>query len=676
MKTFSLDISNKTNIPVLYVKQKDVGKKIFVKITDSGIPFEIPTDASFSVWFSGASGEGNYKEIDGRSAFAVAGNSVVVELIHQMVNNSGEHTMCIVLTNGVEEQIGFWNIPYYVEELPGANSEEAKKYYDDLATAAERAENAAERAENAAENVEDVKPKDIYVTATFGDSNEHGSSYGSASISSYEIYEHKESGATVYLRDEYGYRYELDAANSQSGMERSFFNAITVYGNKVENRSIVVKADRSATRSIYEFSIDLTSVPAVLYEEQSLDEEQQAQAKSNLGLSVVEPLEDDIPKVFFGGELPQTKDETVMPFRYISKTKDIICYCKTKAQGDSSMDYPKKNQTVKLYKDAECTEKLKVDFKGWGKQNKFCFKANWTDISHARNVVTARLWGDVVKSRNNYTEIPELLRTSPNQGAVDGFPVKVYANGVYQGRYTLNIPKDDWMANMDDSLDEHCILYGESGNSPLFMATPVIDGTDWTDEVHDVVPESIKSRWIETIGFVMNSTDADFKSNLGNYFDIESLIDYYLFGMAICHVDGFKGNQVYMTYDGQKWYASAYDMDCTWGLVWKDEIYVEYNYVINVITNNRLYNRLTSLFNAEIKARWAQLRVGALSIENIINRFERFTDISPDSLVAEDYAETTANGAFTGIPKKTTNNIQQIRKFAFDRLAWVDEQIL
>ena len=67
--------------------------------------------------------------------------------------------------------------------------------------------------------------------------------------------------------------------------------------------------------------------------------------------------------------------------------------------------------------------------------------------------------------------------------------------------------------------------------------------------------------------------------------------------------------------------------------------------------------------------------MGALSIENIINRFERFMDICPDSLVAEDYAETTANGAFTGIPKKTTNNIQQIRKFAFDRLSWVDEQI-
>ena len=40
-------------------------------------------------------------------------------------------------------------------------------------------------------------------------------------------------------------------------------------------------------------------------------------------VSDVEPAEEDIPKVFFGGSLPQTKDDTVMSFRYISKTEDI-----------------------------------------------------------------------------------------------------------------------------------------------------------------------------------------------------------------------------------------------------------------------------------------------------------------------------------------------------------------
>lgn len=398
----------------------------------------------------------------------------------------------------------------------------------------------------------------------------------------------------------------------------------------------------------------------------------------------IEPADDDIPKVFFGAALPQTKNDTIMSFRYISKTQDISGYCKTKAQGSSSISYPKKNQTVKLYADAECTEKLKVNFKDWGEQNKFCFKANWIDLTHARNIATARLWGDVVKSRADYADIPELLRTSPNQGAIDGFPVKVYAGGVYQGRYTINIPKDAWMASMNDSLDTHCILCGESNvdDRSLFRATASIDGSDWSDEVHDSVPNAIKIRWNEAIAFIVNSTDEEFVSGIGNYFDVENLIDYYLFGLASCGLDAFGKNQLYMTYDGQKWYATMYDMDSTWGLWWNGESFVSETYKRTEYQDfkdgngNLLYIRLESLFVDEIRDRWVELRTSVLSIENIINRFERFTDIASAELVQEDFASTTAGGAFTGIPSQSANNIQQIRSYAAARLRYCDDFVM
>lgn len=401
----------------------------------------------------------------------------------------------------------------------------------------------------------------------------------------------------------------------------------------------------------------------------------------NVDYAGVEPAEDDIPKIFFGGALQQTKDEAVVPFRYISKTDDFSGYAEIKAQGNSSMSYPKKNQTVKMFKDADCTEKMKVDFKGWGKQNKHCYKANWIDLTHARNVVSARLWADVVKSRANYAELPELLRTTPNQGAVDGFPVKVYADGVYQGRYTLNIPKDKWAFNMDDELDSHCVLCGENYVSGCFRAAANINGSDWSDEIHDVVPASIKTRWNEVISFIMNSTDEDFKTNLGNYFDVESLLDYHLFGLVSCGLDAYGKNQIYMTYDGQKWISSMYDMDSTWGLWWNGSSFVATDYDRSEYQDmkdgegNLLYIRLEELFYEELQSRWAELRSGALSIENIINRFERFTDITPAELVKEDYASTTGDGKFTGIPSKTTSTIQQIRGYAVARHAWCDTYV-
>lgn len=399
----------------------------------------------------------------------------------------------------------------------------------------------------------------------------------------------------------------------------------------------------------------------------------------------VEPQLMDIPRIYFSeGTLPTSKTATVMKFDYYSKTTEYHGYVDIKCQGNSSMAYPKKNFTIKLYEDKAKTGKLKIDFKGWGKQSKFVLKANWIDITHTRNIVAARLWGDVIKTRSDYaTALPELLRTSPNQGAVDGFPVLVYSNGVYQGRYTLNIPKDKWMSNMDDTLDTHCILCGENYVSGCFRALPNINGSDWTDELHDVVPATIKTSWTNAINFVMTSSDAEFKANLSNYFDVNSLIDYLLYGHAICHIDGFGKNQLFFTYDGVHWIASVYDLDSTFGLWWDGSKIISSNTIVSRAVEreiqselgNLLYIRLVDNFISELKTRYAELRKNVLSASHIIQKFEEFNEVCPKDIVQEDYASTTGGGSFTGIPSTSTNNIQQLRNFIVGRLTYVDKYI-
>lgn len=407
----------------------------------------------------------------------------------------------------------------------------------------------------------------------------------------------------------------------------------------------------------------------------------------NIGNNV-EPQLMDMPRIYFSeGTLPTSKTATTLKFDYYSKTNEYHGWAEIKCQGNSSMSYPKKNFTIKLYKDKAKTEKLKIDFKGWGKQSKFVLKANWIDLTHARNIVSARIWADIVKSRSDYNTLPELLRTSPNQGAIDGFPITVYGNGYYQGRYTLNIPKDKWMSNMDDTLDTHCILCGENYGSGCFRALPVINGTDWTDELHDIVPATIKTSWTNVIKFVMNSSDTEFKANLNNYIDVSSLIDYLLYAIMSTGLDAFGKNQIYMTYDGAKWIASMYDMDSTWGLWWNGQKFVSNDYARedfqdlkdegNGVTKqgNLLYLRLQKLFINEIKTRYAELRKTIFTYPYLVNKFEEFVQICPQDIVKEDYASTTANNAYTGIPSKTTNNIQQLRTNINARLTYVDSYI-
>lgn len=397
------------------------------------------------------------------------------------------------------------------------------------------------------------------------------------------------------------------------------------------------------------------------------------------GVSKVEPESYDMPKVFFNGDKPTNKTSVYATIEYISKTEHFKGYVEIKCQGTSSMNYPKKNYTIKMFTDETMATKLKKDFKGWGNQSKFCLKANYIDHSHARNIVSAKLWGQVVKSRSDFDTLPEELKTSPNYGAVDGFPIKVYYNNTYEGIYTWNIPKDGWMNNMDDKLDTHCILCGEEYVSGCFRSA---NASLWSDELHDVMPANIVTSFNNFQNFVINSSDDEFKTGLSTYADVNSLIDYYIFQYVICGLDSMGKNQLFFTYDGIKWIASSYDMDSTFGLYWNGQSFVSAEYRMqedyesgkNTSSNyngegNLLYVRLEQIFCNEIKARYAELRAEVLSYSNIVNVYEGFMDTIGKDLYAEDLT------IYTGIPNGNTNNIQQIRNYTRDRLTYVDTQI-
>ena len=292
----------------------------------------------------------------------------------------------------------------------------------------------------------------------------------------------------------------------------------------------------------------------------------------SLDVSAIEPKNDDIPEIYINGTLPVTKDEGELKVgvTYISKTTKINEYATLKVQGDSSTGYPKKNFTIVFYEDANCTIKSKHNFKGWGKQNKFVMKANWIDITHARNIVSVRLWTDIVKSRSDFNLLPLAMRNSPHLATIDGFPVKVYANGVYQGRYTFNIPKDAWMYNMDDTSETDVVLCADDWEGGSFTTYPaLVDSSDWTDEIHeDSVPQSVITKLNNFINFIQTSTNAEFVSNLSNYIDIQSFIDFYIFVQVSEAEDNCAKNVLIMSYNNSPYLASAYDFDSTWGLLW------------------------------------------------------------------------------------------------------------
>lgn len=355
---------------------------------------------------------------------------------------------------------------------------------------------------------------------------------------------------------------------------------------------------------------------------------------------------------------------------YVSKTETFHCYITIKCQGTSSMSYPKKNFTIKLFQDADRTIKLKKDFMGWGPQNKFCLKANYIDCTHARNIICARLWSEACSTREN---LNERLAAAPNNGAIDGFHIKVYANGVYQGLYTWNIPKDGWMFDMEDNGNE-AVYCCEVQTAPgQFRQEVLANGNDWSLEFpdEDQVNASVLQGFNNLVRVVRDTSDEEFIAQLPTVLDIEAAIDYYLFCYYFAALDQLGKNMLMVTYDGgATWIPSAYDNDSTWGSFWDGTRLIEYNYACPEnyeCSSSLLWQRLEDLFGEELYNRYIYLTgaEGPWSLANIITKLEDFYNIPRYELYSED------KEIFPNIPSAVT--MKEMRRYMASRKPYVDQ---
>lgn len=364
---------------------------------------------------------------------------------------------------------------------------------------------------------------------------------------------------------------------------------------------------------------------------------------------------------------------------------------KVEVQGASSQAYPKKNYTL--------TFERPVDF-GWGAQKKYVVKANWVDYSHVRNVVCARLWGDVRSTRvvskdlatdqdGNYitdqsgnrilTEADPMLSTGLNYGAIDGFPIAVVINDVYWGLYSLTIPKDGWMAKMGCGVHE-AIVCAEGGWPTLFKGPVSADvsgnltGQDFSveyckDESNQVwIAESL-NRMIQS---VISSTGANYADTCGAYVDIDSAVDYMIFNCLINNGDGIGKNYLLDTFDGKKWYFAAYDMDGVLGNWWHGRAYTRADGDCNFAwfeRDHRMMHLIYTYDRARLCARYRELRKGVLSEDAVTYKVMNYAISIPKA--NQDYEVLR----WPGIPGTNTNNVSQILHWYRLRCIALDAEI-
>lgn len=338
----------------------------------------------------------------------------------------------------------------------------------------------------------------------------------------------------------------------------------------------------------------------------------------------------DIPKLYLEGDISRMvdkKDERNIRFRYHDGDSEYEGYASIKVQGTSSLSYDKKNYTLKFYSDEAHEDKLKIDV-GWGEQYKYCMKANWIDRTHARNVVSARLAGQM-------QQMFGLLEQAPNNGAVDGFPVEIYSNGEFFGLYTFNIPKDAWQFDMDEDNADHIVIGGEGWeDANLFLGQP--DFGTWAVEVGEESDATLE-KMNRLFDFVVNSDDETFRKDFEQYLDLDSALNYYVFADLAYLQDNLGKNMLIATYDGQLWYLSLYDLDSSWGVDTNGYRLMPYEEGLLDMSRNNLFARMEKNFPELLAKRYFELRETVLSSENIMNAFYSFEEGIPQLTFVKEY---------------------------------------
>ena len=396
-----------------------------------------------------------------------------------------------------------------------------------------------------------------------------------------------------------------------------------------------------------------------------------------------------VPIIELQGTLPtDASQKNSLAYKY----ENLEGTATLKWQGQSSLAFPKKNFTIKF-------DKKFIAKDGWLADDTFVLKGNFNDFSQARNVVSAEIWAKIVKSRNwNYVPLADndgsliidnttdgfnvyedIMPGLHGTGAVDGFPVMLVVNGEYYGLYSFVLKKKAETFGFGNSNLEYALSCertpdNQNQNSVAFKGLADLNGKDFDFEYtkSDEDEANAKVSFNNMISKVIEATGDSYESVIENYLDIDSVIDYMIFTSLISAADGITKNYLMLSYNGIKWYFSAYDLDSTFGN-WQDGWLSQQPSGVPTLADwnrsNRAMHLVYTYGKDRLKARYKELRNGILSVENVRRMFIDYVSDISHALKDEELK------LWPQTPASEVHNINQIVEHYRLRAEFIDKEI-
>lgn len=271
------------------------------------------------------------------------------------------------------------------------------------------------------------------------------------------------------------------------------------------------------------------------------------------------------------------------------------------------------------------------------KDNKWLLDAGQTDVFRLRNHIATELWNDMGAQPYWSTIQPKA------QLGVRGRVVELFLNNQYWGIYSLTENMDRKLIRVkkvSNGQVRGCLWKAEGyENTQMHDLTgPYNNGNDHWGSFQVKYPDlkdNDTTDWstlYKAVSFVVNSSDEEFRKDVGQYFDIPVLVDFYLLTNVLAGIDNHGKNMLWAVYDQQtdrRLTPLPWDMDCTIGQPWAiryGEQYVSPYYPLHNAIHlvDRLFSTGAAHFTQEVVDRYRYLRLGCLATDSLIARYERY----------------------------------------------------
>jgi hypothetical protein len=334
-------------------------------------------------------------------------------------------------------------------------------------------------------------------------------------------------------------------------------------------------------------------------------------------------------------------------------------------RGGSSQSFDKKSYGFELL-ESDSDETRKASLLGLRSDDDWILDAMYIDPYRMRNLISHQLWQDLYM-------LPYQEKEEDAKAAIDGKHVEVFKNGKYIGVYTLLEKVDRKLLQLKKpkSAIRGELYKGVAWGLPLLEEIKNYDNSSrfWGGFEFIYPKEDFPTDWgnlHDLVQFIVQSPDETFQNEIGERWELQNAIDYFIFLNLLRAWDN-RGKNIYITRYQQDspYFYTPWDCDATWGLFWDGNN----DPTISGILDNGLFKRLISLnaqnFNVHLKNRWQTLRQGLLSEQQLMARFEH------------NFNQLQSNGVYEREKNRwqldnTPNDLNYINNWLSGRLTYLD----